>query len=64
MERFAVVLHALPFVAPISRDRARNALKDFAYVAYICIYIYSHIYIYIYVYIYTDIYIYTHTSSK
>ena len=30
VEQFAVVLHALPFVAPISRDRALNALKDFA----------------------------------
>ena len=29
-EQFAVVLHALPFVAPLSRDRALNALKDFA----------------------------------
>ncbi|CAE7256971.1 unnamed protein product [Symbiodinium sp. CCMP2592] len=30
VEQFAAVLHALPFVAPISRDRALNALKDFA----------------------------------
>lgn len=30
VDQFAVVLHALPFVAPLSRDKALNALKDFA----------------------------------
>ena len=29
-KQFAVVLHALPFVSPASRDKALEALKSFA----------------------------------